>query len=953
MDIPTNISSISFKVGFDQRTNDDFQFQKPPEAPVFRPSPEEFAKGPLEYIKSIRPLAEPYGICRIIPPDNFKPAFEVDQDKFAFKPRVQRINELEALTRAKLCFFEKVIKYWNLQGVSLKIPLIERKIVDLYQLHRSVFEEGGFEQCVREKKWMKIANKLYPTNSNKSLVGSLLRQHYERILYPYDIFASGAATGFQCVDESTSYDNNNNSMNLDTKTNGIKNEPVDQLANSSADQHSLNSNNNNNDQECDEKCLTNSKTGRTVSRRSSARLSNMNSPVTSSSSYTKMMNLNDAINNQRDVRTPDRSSSKVFCKLCNITREQDRSRRLLECDTCKDNFHLNCLIVPLNNVPRGKWNCPKCVSELVPKLPKLYTREFGFAESRCKYTLNEFEDAADNFKRDYFGMEPDEIDPDLIEKEFWRLLTNIDDQVTVEYGADLHTNLVGSGFASTRNARNADLTYLNHPWNLNKLPLIEGSLFKYVNSNISGMIIPWIYVGMCFSTFCWHTEDHWTGSINYNHHGSIKTWYGIPGNKAPEFEEAMSTIAPSLFEASPDLLHQLVTICNPNILQSKGVPIYRTNQHAGEFVVTFSRSYHSGFNQGFNIAEAVNFAPSDWLSLGRECMTSYSEMKRYPVFSHDELICNMSTAENLNPSLFNLVYDDLLGMVQNERNLRREALEYGITKSLNVYFNTLPDDERQCDYCKTTCYLSALTCECDGNKLVCLKHMKELCKRCSSDQFILKYTFKLDDLVNLLKNLRERITRYEKFNIRLKRTIDSLDGSFSSATSSSSEMSSDESKVELKELVELRDKSKQLSISENSSTMMKLNENLKIAAQLQKRLNNLLDQPNRTLFTFDEFKQFVRSVNDCNVILDRKDELNDLNENAIKMVNEIKQISQEKKIDRKLLEKLTTSNKLKFLNLYEFLSEDDDIVNRSPAKRIRLNRLSNSMISPSIKNSAF
>ena len=92
---------------------------------------------------------------------NFKPAFEVDQSKFAFKPRVQRINELEALTRSKLCFFEKVIKYWNLQGVSLRIPVIEQKIIDLLKLHRTVFDEGGFEQCVREKKWMKIATTLY------------------------------------------------------------------------------------------------------------------------------------------------------------------------------------------------------------------------------------------------------------------------------------------------------------------------------------------------------------------------------------------------------------------------------------------------------------------------------------------------------------------------------------------------------------------------------------------------------------------------------------------------------------------------------------------------------------------------------------------------------------------------------------------------------------------------
>lgn len=44
-----------------------------------------------------------------------------------------------------------------------------------------------------------------------------------------------------------------------------------------------------------------------------------------------------------------------------------------------------------------------------------------------------------------------------------------------------------------------------------------------------------------------------------------------------------------------------------------GVPIVRTDQHAGEFVITFPRSYHAGFNQGYNFAEAVNFAPPDWV----------------------------------------------------------------------------------------------------------------------------------------------------------------------------------------------------------------------------------------------------------------------------------------------------------------------------------------------------
>ena len=96
--------------------------------------------------------------------------------------------------------------------------------------------------------------------------------------------------------------------------------------------------------------------------------------------------------------------------------------------------------------------------------------------------------------------------------------------------------------------------------------------------------------------------------------GEPKTWYGVPGEGAEKLENCMKSYAPDLFAKTPDLLHHLVTTMNPSVLLRSGVPITKTNQRAGEFVITFPRAYHAGFNHGFNFAEANNFCPADWVN---------------------------------------------------------------------------------------------------------------------------------------------------------------------------------------------------------------------------------------------------------------------------------------------------------------------------------------------------
>lgn len=68
------------------------------------------------------------------------------------------------------------------------------------------------------------------------------------------------------------------------------------------------------------------------------------------------------------------------------------------------------------------------------------------------------------------------------------------------------------------------------------------------------------------------------------------------------------------------------------------MPVYRCVQNAGEFVLTFPRAYHAGFNCGFNCAEAVNVAPVDWLPHGHNAIELYREQGRKTSISHDKLL---------------------------------------------------------------------------------------------------------------------------------------------------------------------------------------------------------------------------------------------------------------------------------------------------------------------------
>nr|XP_015207475.1 PREDICTED: lysine-specific demethylase 5C [Lepisosteus oculatus] len=534
------------------------EFVPPPECPVFEPTWEEFAD-PLGYIAKIRPIAEKSGICKIRPPVDWQPPFAVEVDNFRFTPRIQRLNELEAETRVKLNYLDRIAKFWEIQGSSLKLPNIERRILDLYSLAKIVADEGGFEAVSKDRRWARVAQRLgYPPGKN---IGSLLRSHYERIVYPFEMFHSGASL-MQCKprqpydSEEVDKEYKPHSIPLRQSVQPSKTISYGRRANrlqpddpdgSPPFPHSTALNPHHTAPEPTEedieknpelkklqiygagpKMLGLGLVPRDKGPRKKDELPQTvivrDSVVPVKEEDAEQEGAPPAVQVKKEEElAEDEPCTKMTMRLrrnqsntqfvdsfvCRMCGRGDEDEKLLLCDGCDDNYHTFCLLPPLTDPPKGDWRCPKCVAEEC----KRPTEAFGFEQATREYTLQSFGEMADTFKSDYFNMPVHMVPTELVEREFWRLVSSIEEDVTVEYG-----------------------------------PL----------------------------------------------------WAAV--------------------------LPQVV----------------RTNQCAGEFVITFPRAYHSGFNQGYNFAEAVNFCTADWLPAGRSCIEHYRRLRRYCVFSHEELTCKMA-----------------------------------------------------------------------------------------------------------------------------------------------------------------------------------------------------------------------------------------------------------------------------------------------------------------------
>ncbi|KAL9094407.1 MAG: hypothetical protein Q9165_003257 [Trypethelium subeluteriae] len=768
------------------------------EAPTYRPTEEEW-KNPFEYVQKIRPEAQQYGLCKIVPPDSWNPDLAIDTSRFHFRTRKIELSSVEGGTRVNNNYVDGLIKFHKSNGVNFnRAPSVDKRPLDLYKLRKAVETRGGFERVCKLKRWAEIGRDLGYSGKIMSSLSTSLKNSFQRWLLPYEEYLRVARPGVQQQLEME----NGGPLTPSPGPSPLKKQHQPTPSNLRDDtpamkaSEALHDSLKNGDAPVKrESAATPGENSRPVSTSgftpvNSGGFTAVNAPPPASSGFTPVnmpngshrssetgegtpkresdtpnlstmttLDFRPALKRQasdssgrkskrlkQDVTAPvagsrviqprtaprDRGSewkSGDGCDACGKPEDQDK---IIACESCDNGYHMHCVEPPLKARPE-EWHCPRCL---------VGTGEFGFEEGGV-YSLRKFQEKASIFKENYF-REKMPYDPVLncnrpvteedVEREFWRLAKGPDEGVEVEYGADIHSTTHGSGFPTIE--RNPRDPYSTDPWNLNILPFHQESLFRHIKKDISGMTVPWLYVGMCFSCFCWHAEDHWTYSANYQHFGATKTWYGIPADEAERFEEAMRKEFPELFETQPDLLFQLVTLHNPEKLQKAGVKVYAVDQRAGQMVITFPRAFHAGFNHGFNFNEAVNFAPSDWEPYGEECVRQYQMYRRDACFSHDELLVTaagnnvtIKTAKWLAPALERMLDRELsaratffVNSQQAEAN-KTDSTDLQSVKQIEIESEEQDpsDNDFICAFCKSYAYLSRFTCENTG-KVVCLNH---------------------------------------------------------------------------------------------------------------------------------------------------------------------------------------------------------------------------------------
>ncbi|XP_068948541.1 protein Jumonji [Petaurus breviceps papuanus] len=647
------------------------------EIPTLRPSAKEF-HDPLIYIESVRAQVEKYGMCRVIPPPDWRPECKLN-DEMRFVTQIQHIHKLGRRWGPNVQRLACIKKHLKSQGITMdELPLIGGCELDLACFFRLINEMGGMQQVTDLKKWNKLADMLrIPKTAQDRL--AKLQEAYCQYLLSYDSL--------------------------------------------SPEEHRK---------------------------------------------LEKEVLLEKEILEKRKGPLEGHSEN-AYHKFHSLPRFEPKNG-LIHGVVHKNGFRSKLKEVDHVQLKTGRRRLFAQEKEVVKEKEE---EEKGVLNDfhKCIYkgrsvSLTTFYRTARNIMNMCFGKEPAAAE---IEQEYWKLVEQKECHVAVHCGK-VDTNTHGSGFPVGKSE-----PFSRHGWNLTVLPNNTGSILRHLGA-VPGVTIPWLNIGMVFSTSCWSRDQNHLPYIDYLHTGADCIWYCIPAEEENKLEDVVHTLLQANGTPGLEMLESNVMI-SPEVLCKEGIKVHRTVQQSGQFVVCFPGSFVSKVCCGYSVSETVHFATTQWTSMGFE---TAKEMKRRHIakpFSMEKLLYQIATAEakkENGPTLSTIsaLLDELR---DTELRQRRQLFEAGLHSSARYGSHDssssvtdgkkkprkwlqLETSERRCQICQHLCYLSMVVQE-NENVVFCLEcALRHVEKQKSCRGLKLMYRYDEEQIISLVNQICGKVS---------------------------------------------------------------------------------------------------------------------------------------------------------------------------------------------------
>ncbi|CCG22573.1 Ecm5 protein [Candida orthopsilosis Co 90-125] len=693
---------------------------------------EEIAKDPISLVDSLSELGKKYGAVKVKLPVKdealFQTTNQVNSDLFWFHTDKLLNNPKNDELIVRLKFHRDLLEFHqsdqyhyfedpetrrpkdkngtnNLQFHLSKLPMIDKRPLDLYKLYQSVIVRGGFIEVINKKLWAQIGRELGYKGKIMTSLSSSLKASYQKILYPYELYVANRNMGMvkeEQTMETLSPSGKRNLQPLDMSEKKIKvdNRYYAPIIVGSAKQF---------------KRQFRTKVSKGILA---------NSP------------------HLIDVKQPNTY----------VIKQNDKKRNKRAMDIVNAFITPQALLFASSSYIRDHQDGSSLTE--VPKIASSYTlRQFMEKDIKFQeYIVQQNKDLfrADPGQRDCIGFKE-------LESLYWRYIRNQDvdsvfsNGIELEMGKDLPSSVHGSGFvrigddmSNFKNALNNHQLSLSHakqavnaknpnttphgfshqnpweynqatsidrtmesalyPWNLHNFSTLPNAILGTLNESDIGnqeLTETRVNVGMTFSTENWTCEDHFTQLINYHFFGAPKRWYFIPESEFEKFEQLvrdathdvmlastvnhdepvdMDKVCAALFRSNCDeidtdliikslensvnaksdvnLQHgnaKLDAICQhkefkynqdlritPELLEKNNIRYTTTVQNPGEFIIKFPKTYSSAQSYGFNFTEETNFASSLWLDYAIEGENWLSKQGILPNFSVFKLLVTVA-----------------------------------------------------------------------------------------------------------------------------------------------------------------------------------------------------------------------------------------------------------------------------------------------------------------------